>query len=699
MSRFLLLCLTCFITLPAAAPARDLHGTTEPGEGGEVVVTEGLVIREVRSTDAGAKPLIAVGSADGVHQLYDPNLNAFAGVWSGRFGRINEAGDFTIDRSQLKSFSLDRSPWSFGEKPRVFLDHELKGYEIRDGKALFKYRLAEPDGNLTWDVEETLEYVSEQLQRLHFSIKASADSELYLSYWLTQTDFRSVTSNGQPIQRNKLKNLFANQKEFTISFLRQKQTPTVPNGYTIEAIEIPTPTLPNRFEPTDITFAKDGTAYVSTRTGGIWKRNSGDGKWSLFADGLHEANGIRIAPDGDGIYVMQKPELTLLKDTDHDGVADLYTTVEDRYRFTGHYHEFAYGPRINGKGEMFFSTGLASSGYHFATPKTQNQMTSALGYRGWVMRRNPDGTLTPFAAGLRSPAGIGMNAKDELFVTDNQGDWVASSYLGHVEQGDFLGHPAALWDRPEYGFTPEVLDYTTSAAIPEKVPYLDKANFSKFRKRPAVWLSHGDLTNSPGHPSFAPETGFGPFGGQAFIADIAHRNVIRVALEKVAGEYQGAVFPFIRPLQSASYSTAFDNDGNLWVGSVGRGWTAGDPAIEIIRYDESRTPFEMQRIALTKDGFDIVFTEALGPDTPTVETVSIKEFQYQYWDEYGSEPINAAAVSIEHLSLSEDRKTLSLLLPRKADFIYQIQLSEIKSASGLPLENDYGIYTLNNLLP
>lgn len=40
--------------------------------------------------------------------------------------------------------------------------------------------------------------------------------------------------------------------------------------------------------------------------------------------------------------------------------------------------------------------------------------------------------------GLRSPAGIGMNANDELFITDNQGDWVASSYLGHVKEGDLF---------------------------------------------------------------------------------------------------------------------------------------------------------------------------------------------------------------------------------------------------------------------
>jgi hypothetical protein len=326
-------------------------------------------------------------------------------------------------------------------------------------------------------------------------------------------------------------------------------------------------------------------------------------------------------------------------------------------------------------------------------------MGSALGYRGWVMKRSPDGSLTPFASGLRSPAGIGMNAKDELFITDNQGDWVASSYLGHVEEDDFLGHPASFWDRPEYGITPAVLDYKTVGEMPKTVPPLDPEVFREARKLPAVWLAHGDLTNSPGSPSFAPADTFGPFAGQAFIADISHRTVVRVALEKVNGAYQGAVFPFIRPLVSASFSTAFDPQGNLWVGSVGRGWTPGEPAIEVISYDSSQTPFEIQRIALTRKGFDLHFTQPLAKSEITNTSISIIEFQFKYWDTYGSEPFNEATVPVKSSALSPDQRILSLEVPLKAEYIYNIQLPELMSSEGLLLENNFGIYTLNQLLP
>ena len=696
--QFQLLCVCLVSSLPVTLYCQSLSGAFDIGEGGEVVVTDGFVVREV-AQDEGGMPFLAVGTDQGYHFLYDPNMPAVVGFWRGLFGRENASGEFQYNEATLKLFHLGRvgATWSFGERPRHALSPEWMGMEERDGQLWMRYRLKEPEGPMSWEVEETLVVESDQTQHLNFNIKPSAETELYLNYWVQQTKFKRLWTSGQQNQRNLLKNLHPNQKAFTISIFRRKETPTMPNGYSVEAIDVPSPKAPYLFEPTDLDFAENGDLYTSNRTGQVWKRSGGE--WSIFAEGLHEANGIRVTDEG--VYVMQRPELTLLRDTNGDGQADVYETVEDRFRFTGNYHEFAYGPRINLDGDLFFSTGLSSGANYFnAAPEGYpNQMTSPLGYRGWVMKRTSEGALIPFASGLRSPAGIGMNAQDELFITDNQGDWIASSYLGHVEEGDFLGHPSSLWDKPEFGLTPDVLDYKTVEEIPESSVQLDYEQFSKERKRPTIWLSHGDLTNSPGHPSFAPEEGFGPFAGQAFIADIAHRTIVRCALEKVAGQYQGAVFPFIRPLSSSAYSTMFDAEGNLWVGSVGRGWVAGDPAIEIIRFDPSETPFEMQRVELTKGGLDIHFTETIGSGTLKPEEILITEFEYHYWDGYGSEPVNEKRVSVKRLGISKDGKRLSLELPRREETVLEIKLPVLKSVSGLPLENDYAVYTLNRLLP
>jgi glucose/arabinose dehydrogenase len=51
--------------------------------------------------------------------------------------------------------------------------------------------------------------------------------------------------------------------------------------------------------------------------------------------------------------------------------------------------------------------------------------------------------MEPWAAGLRSPCGISM-VDDELFYTDNQGDWVGSGSIIPLRKGTFAGHPASL---------------------------------------------------------------------------------------------------------------------------------------------------------------------------------------------------------------------------------------------------------------
>ena len=83
------------------------------------------------------------------------------------------------------------------------------------------------------------------------------------------------------------------------------------------------------------------------------------GKWKLFADGLHQPLGIHISRDG-RLYVAQRPELTELIDSDHDGRADIYRTVCDAWGYGGNFHEFAYGPVVDGKGNFYISLNLSA---------------------------------------------------------------------------------------------------------------------------------------------------------------------------------------------------------------------------------------------------------------------------------------------------------------------------------------------------
>ena len=53
--------------------------------------------------------------------------------------------------------------------------------------------------------------------------------------------------------------------------------------------------------------------------------------------------------------------------------------------------------------------------------------------------------------------------------------------------------------------------------------------YDKLRKKPAVWIPHGELANSPGEPTFDYTKGkFGPFSGQMFIGDQSRSNISSV---------------------------------------------------------------------------------------------------------------------------------------------------------------------------
>ena len=125
----------------------------------------------------------------------------------------------------------------------------------------------------------------------------------------------------QPVVRNKEK---GGKKEMEL-----------PPGYSFENWEAPKDIYgrDQLFEPTGIAVAKDGTVVVATRTAGIWRiRND---KWTKFAEGTYECLGVWIEDDkGDQFVVMQKPELTRMKDSNGDGRGDsfclLYTSPSPR---------------------------------------------------------------------------------------------------------------------------------------------------------------------------------------------------------------------------------------------------------------------------------------------------------------------------------------------------------------------------------
>ncbi|MCE9594345.1 MAG: DUF1080 domain-containing protein [Planctomycetes bacterium] len=438
-----------------------------------------------------------------------------------------------------------------------------------------------------------------------------------------------------------------------------------------------------RVEVGGMDFLPDGRLVVSTRRGQVWlvsnplAADPRDAKFQLFAEGLQEGLGLSVI-DG-AIYLLQRSELSILRDTDGDDRCDRIDTVCDRWGVSGHYHEFAFGLPRDAAGNFFVSLNVS-----FGDPQWWHGR-STVPYRGWVVRVAPDGTLTPWASGFRSPCGIGTNAEGDLFVTENQGDWMPACPLFHIEQGGFYGHPASLNWTDEYRRDSKKASDTEPPTNP--------------RKPAALWIPY-DWSRSAAQ--MVPDTTgkFGPFEKQLFIAELTNGLVLRADLEKVQGVYQGAVFPFRQHVGSA-VRLKFASDGTLFCGFTDRGWGGQAPGdgVARVRWTE-RTPFEIEHVKLAADGFTLTFTKPLSLAAGLMPgAYHIQSYDYDYWWEYGSPVRRAKAHVPKTIAMSADRKSLILGgLGLEPGRVVRMSIDAVTDADGAPLLHNEFAYTINQLV-
>ncbi len=466
----------------------------------------------------------------------------------------------------------------------------------------------------------------------------------------------------------------------------------VTDYYKVETVELPDVVAG---EIGGLTFTPEGRLVACFHQGGrVYMYDPQKKEWHLFAEGLHEPLGVHAVSERE-LVVVQRPELTRIRDTDGDGWADVYETISDDYGMSGNYHEFAYGPAVGPDGNYFISLNTASNGAGiydelrgtFRERGRPGRMYSCVPYRGWVLRIGPDGERTAWAAGFRSPNGVGFDRKGRLFVTDNQGDWVGTSKLFHVQRGEFYGHPSSLvW---KDGFEKN----------PLKVPV---RRLDRMRTRAAVLFPHGKMANSPTRPLCDTTGGkFGPFAGQLFIGEMNHRRILRVMLEEVAGVVQGACVPFFdgHGLRRGNNRLAFGPNHALWVGQTARrsGWT-GSRGLQRIEWT-GKTPMAVEEMHLTEDGFELVFTRPVASDTATKPSAySVRHYYYEYHRKYGSRRFDERPVEVKGVEVRGKRRVALRLARLKPGYVYELHLDGIRSADGHPLIGDFLCYTVNRLV-
>jgi mono/diheme cytochrome c family protein/glucose/arabinose dehydrogenase len=517
--------------------------------------------------------------------------------------------------------------------------------------------------------------------------------------------------------------------------------------YRIEDVALPVGMSP---EASAAAFSPSGRLYVATRHGEVWSLDTASSTWRQFAHGLHEPLGLVALSDTE-IYVSHKPELTRLRDTDGDGAADDYESVGDAWVSTDNWHEHAFGLHRDAAGNFVVALGLCDTAgpINVLRPRrpldfsrVADEAKLSLGpYQGWVLKISPAGEVTPWASGFREPCGVGISPDDDVFITDQQGDYIGSSGLVHVERGKFYGHPASIKWEP--GFAAD------------KKPTLDQ--LAARRTPPAVILPHGSMGGSPGEPVWDRTAGrFGPFAGQVLIGDFT-KLISRVDLERVAGEWQGACFPFLRdaldpeaiaknsgksalsmpagaegkkyfrnaarlagtPLGQGSMRMAFAPDGSLYVAQTTRGWGSGDGLQRIVW--TGRTPVEVHTMRLTPTGFRLRFTTPMNEATLAEPArYRVTRFRYVYHQHYGSPRIDENPVAVTAVRVASSASAPSSneapigtvpsgttissstvevdLEQLDPGFVYLLELDGLTSADGRPVGYPEAYYTLNRTL-
>lgn len=455
--------------------------------------------------------------------------------------------------------------------------------------------------------------------------------------------------------------------------------------YQISTVPIPEGVI---LEVGGIAFNETGTLAASTRRGEVWRvqnPQSNTPTFTRFARGLHEPLGLAYK---DGSYFLaQRGELTKLTDSDNDGKADLYETIFN-WPLAANYHEYAYGPVFLPNGDMLINLNLSWVGRGASLAKWQ----------GWTLKVTQEGEMTPYATGLRSPAGLGLNKNGDVFYTENQGDWVGSGRMTHLRSGDFAGHPEGLkWsgeDRSPVSLTmADIKDDEFSTLY-------DYAQKTEGVKPPSIWFPHTLMGISTSDIEVIPNN-FGPFEGQLLVGDQGHSKLMRVFQEQINGEYQGACFPFVDGFSSGVLRMEWGPKQTLYVGMTNRGWAStGKSSFGLQRLNwTGRTPFEMQTIEVEEDGFTIRYTEEIDKRTAAnPDSYQITDFNYIYHHVYGSDALLMEERTVYKVTVAQDGLSARLYLDgMRPGFVYEIKAPGIRSQANQPLLHDFAFYTLNHI--
>ncbi|KAB7732962.1 hypothetical protein F5984_03185 [Rudanella paleaurantiibacter] len=391
----------------------------------------------------------------------------------------------------------------------------------------------------------------------------------------------------------------------------------------------------SRMKLSGIDFMKNpNIAVLCTTDGDVWRVTGltdprGRLGWKRIASGLFQPLGIKVL--NEKIYVTCRDQLVRLRDLNGDGETDFYESFNHDHQVTDHFHEFAMGLQADKEGNLYY----AKSGRH--------AREALIPQHGTLLKVSKDGSRTQIiATGFRAANGVCINPDGSFIVTDQQGYWNPMNRVNWIEgKGRFYGN---MW-----GYNPP--NDSTKAAM----------------EQPMVWIDM-EFDRSPSELLWVDSKQWGPLNGALLSFSYGYGKIQLVLPETVNGQKQAGVIDlpgvkFRTGIMRGRFNPA---DGQLYacgMSAWGTSQTIKGGDFYRLRYTGKPVPLPT-RLNVETDGVTLTFARELAEkSTRNPANFTVKSWEIRRSRKYGSERYNTQTLSVSAVKLSQDRKSVKLMLP------------------------------------
>lgn len=364
-------------------------------------------------------------------------------------------------------------------------------------------------------------------------------------------------------------------------------------------------------------LAYDGNIYVLTDSTGDGMEDKAEYWWD---------KGNLVTPVGmvvteDGIYVTSHNKVSLLTDSDGDGIGDTEEIITQDWEkpqvYTGTTATGvdAFGIARDAEGNLFFALGAADFTNGYLVDSTGKSNYDIRSERGTVLKIKPGSSKREiFCTGTRFPVAMAFNAEGDLFASEQEG----ATWLPNGNPYDELLH---IQEGRHYGFPPRHPQYLPSV--------IDEP--SVFDYKPQHQSTCGLNFNLPvnGGPVFGPSW----WEGDAIVSGLSRGKIYRTKLVKTPSGYV-ARNAIIASLPALVVDAAVSPQGDLVV-SVHAGppdWGYGPTAngkLYKIRYTEPELPSPVAVWASQPDQVKVAFDKPVTGDLNQItEKIAIEFGEY-----------------------------------------------------------------------